>query len=81
MKPQILNGIQGKGSCVDWPKKGNRLARLTVTEKRAMIETKHPRLTARRQCKPTGLPGPSCHRETKTETEKNSELMSLIGEE
>lgn len=46
-----------------------------------MIQTNHGRLSVRRQCDLIGLPRSSYYRETKSETEENLELMSLIDKE
>ena len=52
-----------------------------MTQKRAMIEMDHPRLSISRQCELLGLSRASYYRTPGMETEKNQELMRLIDEE
>ena len=58
-------------------------SRLSVQEKKAMIEPNHSTISISRQCKLLGLPRSSFYRELKLaqETEQNLYLMRLIDEE
>ncbi|MBW2003576.1 MAG: hypothetical protein JRI72_03035 [Deltaproteobacteria bacterium] len=57
------------------------ITRLSIAEKRVMMEPNHRRLRVRRQCDLRGLTRFSYYREPKFEKEEDLELKSLIDKE